>query len=761
MVTPEIGASKEIHVPVAPPVIVDLASTSTRQTVKLVSSSSTTNLKLPHVPQRHGSSTPTFDPVETTPFLGYQPGLHATAGPLPPPPRATFAMLHTPPPPRPPRLHSPAPPRAKSDLEAVKQALQLPPSVAAKLAKTTPPSHQPLPEVKPLKLTPKRDVNTPKIQPKTIEEDNANQSSLPRTASVHRREGAFQQLSSSSSSTSRSIVDDTDDKVASTTPTRPRLVVDNDRDEHVPSVTVVEAKANPVVDNKKLDDQELNHSSSDYPIIARSLLRSPSPESGGSSNSHSGRSITFRDDAPPERRSARDRRSLSPSSVGSHSGHYQTQSQFRSTSPRGSASSSTSNGTAPSPPPKSFRNSFIVQQTAANLKRFSSLPRTPSRASTSRSDQRSSAETHYSHRSSRTPSPVRSRQHHQQRPVVRRKRVDSNPAAMFCHEVYQQRTTAERCQIYIEKINELYIHDCGLSGWVLEMKYRGSATGHPRGPSSRPFQPQPRVTSKSSMTSEATFPRRPDAVVATDLSAQSSTYHDVSPATVAVNLPYPSLATQQRQQSIRSTASSSGSTPPPSIRSLAPSNGSNNKTGFFASLGRKASMTSGRRERASSTLGHSSTSATSKSVLTKSPPMGKELSISRPILMSTTNTAHSGSPAGSVHGHGHTGPSGPRAPPNRAQRSKTLIPTPASQTYSLEREEALGRRPSLFDLNSPTGYQEPYSDPLFAEQVDKLHNVLPHADRSVLAGYLRRAGQDVLAIGQYLEDEKNGTLKYF
>ncbi|KAJ8592137.1 hypothetical protein M405DRAFT_694599, partial [Rhizopogon salebrosus TDB-379] len=48
----------------------------------------------------------------------------------------------------------------------------------------------------------------------------------------------------------------------------------------------------------------------------------------------------------------------------------------------------------------------------------------------------------------------------------------------------------------------------------------------------------------------------------------------------------------------------------------------------------------------------------------------------------------------------------------------------------------------------------------FARQVDKLSALLPRANRIVLEGYLRRAGQDILAIGQYLEDEKNGTLRY-
>ncbi|EIN10807.1 hypothetical protein PUNSTDRAFT_24674, partial [Punctularia strigosozonata HHB-11173 SS5] len=50
-------------------------------------------------------------------------------------------------------------------------------------------------------------------------------------------------------------------------------------------------------------------------------------------------------------------------------------------------------------------------------------------------------------------------------------------------------------------------------------------------------------------------------------------------------------------------------------------------------------------------------------------------------------------------------------------------------------------------------------DPEFTRQVTKLSEVLPHADKDILAGYLRRAGQDVVAIGQYLEDERNGRLR--
>ncbi|TFY59866.1 hypothetical protein EVJ58_g5508 [Rhodofomes roseus] len=79
------------------------------------------------------------------------------------------------------------------------------------------------------------------------------------------------------------------------------------------------------------------------------------------------------------------------------------------------------------------------------------------------------------------------------------------------------------------------------------------------------------------------------------------------------------------------------------------------------------------------------------------------------------------------------------------------------------------RRPSLFaraknhgQSQAPSGAvvaQPALPNPEFDRQVDKLADLLPHADREILAGYLRRAGQDILAIGQYLEDEKNGTLR--
>jgi hypothetical protein len=71
----------------------------------------------------------------------------------------------------------------------------------------------------------------------------------------------------------------------------------------------------------------------------------------------------------------------------------------------------------------------------------------------------------------------------------------------------------------------------------------------------------------------------------------------------------------------------------------------------------------------------------------------------------------------------------------------------------------MARRPSLFNLTQDTVVVNIQPNPDFSQQVDRLHALLPHADRDILAGYLRRAGQDMLAIGQYMEDERMGTIR--
>lgn len=111
-------------------------------------------------------------------------------------------------------------------------------------------------------------------------------------------------------------------------------------------------------------------------------------------------------------------------------------------------------------------------------------------------------------------------------------------------------------------------------------------------------------------------------------------------------------------------------------------------------------------------------------------------------------------------GSGGSVPSGPRAaPPHRAQRSQTFMASVTSP--QLAAQDALGRRPSLFNLTLDPVPDATPVDSDFSSQVDKLHALLPHANRQILAGYLRRTGQDMLAIGQYLEDERMGTIRQF
>ncbi len=66
---------------------------------------------------------------------------------------------------------------------------------------------------------------------------------------------------------------------------------------------------------------------------------------------------------------------------------------------------------------------------------------------------------------------------------------------------------------------------------------------------------------------------------------------------------------------------------------------------------------------------------------------------------------------------------------------------------------------TMEDLTESDTKPTTQDDPEFESQLDKLAVLLPHADRDVLAGYLRRSGQDMVAIGLYLDDEKMGRIR--
>ncbi|KAF7301513.1 hypothetical protein MIND_00716700 [Mycena indigotica] len=560
--TPELGQSKKIDAPVAPPVVVDLGLDPSLS---------------PSIARDYSA------------YLKYEPGLHSTAGPLPPPPRTTFAINpSTPPPPRPPRLHSPPPTNRKDGLQL--------PGVTAVLSSSgssTPSSS-----------------NSRSVSPARPLGSSGDDS--PHDDTLHRREGAF----------SPSVI--------STSPS-----------EYSPPTVHVNRSINGMIAEEAKDEQH-----------ASVVVSPPQP--------------TIAEEWTPSR-SSDDHASQDAISWESFS----------------------QEGFTPSPPPKSFRASLTK-----GLRRISSIPRTssPSRNSLTRSS------------TSRSPPAS----HPVSLPIRRPpKIIEQYPAALFSADILSLKKSTDRTALYAQKINELYIHDSGLSDWLVAT-HTHNAGGGKRGT----ITAKPRQVSRSSIKShatQATFPRRPDAMVATDLATKPS---DIAPT--APSLPYPALSPRSMTAPL---------SPPTSLRMLAVSPAKGN---FFSSLGRKASMS--RKDKPNMSFSATTTR------LVKSPPP----SVSRPLLVPNSPAV----------------PGGPRAPPNRAQKTQSISPTPSP----LSSNAAALRRPSLFTPTTSSSSSES-RDRAFESQVDKLSDLLPQAERSVLAGYLRRAGQDMLAIGQYLEDEKNGRVR--
>jgi len=273
--------------------------------------------------------------------------------------------------------------------------------------------------------------------------------------------------------------------------------------------------------------------------------------------------------------------------------------------------------------------------------------------------------------------------------------------------------------------------------------------------SDRSLSPRTRHTSKASISSEMTFPLRPDAYIATDLS-QRDIDTVPSPNVPPPALPYPALAGVTSTANVRHSTTTIGS----QLTHAAPLSAAASKAtgGFFSTLGRNSST------RKDSLIRPATTQSTGAR-LTKQPPT---TTAPNPRPVQITN-------APSV-------PGGPRALPNRVQRSRTLMLTSSSSSSSsppagsentaaagasssrpgIRRRSNTLRRPSFFG-RSTAGPSPPEVEispsPEFSRQVERLADLLPHADKDVLAGYLRRAGQDILAIGQYLEDEKNGCIR--
>ncbi|KAI0723424.1 hypothetical protein C8Q76DRAFT_614597 [Earliella scabrosa] len=743
IVTPGIGEGKDIQQPVVGPVIVGLSPELLHGT-QAASNVAAAARGPPSVqsptsssPSHHGSSA-----SSPSPYLHYQPGVHATAGPLPPPPRSIFDRdATTTAPPRPPRFHTPLPSGARRDIDAIKEALQLPQSVSAKLAARTPSeSEKPLArESSPPRPDSRRETRS---QESTYSQESESEPSvkLVPATSVHRREGAFppskiiSPTSKQVSQTSRLINEDEESSSS-----RPVVVIEQDESEdekESPRRPGLELRREgswvSLSQEVKSRDSSPNGQAGGLPVL--SVSRSPSSVSSSSSISH----------LP----------SLPPKSI-RHGGH-------------GGSDDDEKPGSSLAP--SAFKG-------LTNLKRFSSLPRTPSRSS--KSSKRSNSPDARRSMSPPLP-PVYVESPPRRRIIPKPKYSHSWPPAMNPADVVVLRGARERARAYAMKINELSMYDCGLREWMATQS-RGPAS-HPRTQSQRTAQQvmhalpaefggmakSPRHISHGSMASEMTFPIRADAYTATDLSTRPN---DPPPTTAPpAILPYPSLAQVQLQRAPARTSTLLLS-PAKSLQIPLPGSKSSG-TGFFASLGRKTSI----RKDKGGLLSNSPQSPT------------KVLMKQRPIVIAATQSVPT--PSRPAPPAPPSVPGGPRAAPGYIKRAKTYsvgpgpsLPSPPQPSPSpphpessqkpqsnVQRQSTVAaRRPSLFARTRPAhasmvpAGSRPMnmvaSDPNFERQVDKLADLLPHADRTILAGYLRRAGEDILAIGQYLEDEKNGTLR--
>lgn len=247
-----------------------------------------------------------------------------------------------------------------------------------------------------------------------------------------------------------------------------------------------------------------------------------------------------------------------------------------------------------------------------------------------------------------------------------------------------------------------------------------------------------------------TFPKRPDAYVATDL-LHAMPSEDQVPSGPPPAIPYPSLAPappphshSNRLNGLNNLGLGSGS-----VRS-ASSRTAGGAGGFFASIGRK---TSTKRDR------------------TADAPPNKLISKRSLAAASSSSSAHAPEPR-AIHINATPSlPGGPRAPPGRVQRAQSVIApmsTGAAASSSADSDQEVVRRASTHRspsvaptmARSATVPQRTADTQEFQKQLSHLVDLLPGADRDILSGYLERAGgQEMVAIGRYLDDQSNNVIQ--
>ena len=143
-----------------------------------------------------------------------------------------------------------------------------------------------------------------------------------------------------------------------------------------------------------------------------------------------------------------------------------------------SSMSDSGHGVSPGGSLKGSHSPHKMLDFATAIRRFSALPRTPSRLSVSHASQHSGSHSHDHQISPSFPyTPVSAggpprRVHYA--PKIRSRW----PEAMRFNDVLAKKTAVERCAGYARKINELANHDPGLGDWVVNTKENCKSTSH-------------------------------------------------------------------------------------------------------------------------------------------------------------------------------------------------------------------------------------------------------------------------------------------
>ena len=398
------------------------------------------------------------------------------------------------------------------------------------------------------------------------------------------------------------------------------------------------------------------------------------------------------------------------------------------------------------------------------------------------------------------------------------------PPSIYCGDIVAKKNPLDRLLMYEKRMKELNSEeDSGLVDWIDWVrsgkrlgpvgkpdKEAGAARGPSRSSSSvssgsqalphrvpqkklKGFNHPPlhahrlREVSNGSVASEMTFPIRPDAYVATNLSSPS----DGSPMNgPPPNIPYPGLAQNAGVRNTIKRPQRTNSQPgPKGLNSMGSLRGppASKSNGFFSSLGRKASL---KKQHPGVPANPSGLAA----LVSRPNHINLDGGLPPPVPIKLNAPTLMGGPRPAPHKRSTAiADRGPPPPPPADDQliSEDSIPEEdsvgemesfaghtndddrssmhsASVAHSFYTDGSPMHPPGLVPKSSlsyrshghgraATADEDP--DAEFAANLEKVTDVLPHVDRETLALYLRKAGgEDMRAIGTYLEDERKGVV---